>query len=53
MTKILILGSSGQLGTAIQQQADKWPDFDFHFTTEEDIDLLEAEKAEKLIASCN
>ncbi len=42
MTKILICGAKGQLGSSIRELENKYPDFSLDFTDVEELDILDA-----------
>jgi len=48
--KILITGSNGQLGKCIQDVAEEYPEYDFHFKTSTDLDITSQEKINTLFA---
>lgn len=50
MTKILITGSKGQLGSEIMFISDKFPDFEFCFTDYEELDITDPQKVKTFIA---
>jgi dTDP-4-dehydrorhamnose reductase len=46
--KILVTGASGQLGKCLQDVAEKYPDYDFHFKTSKELDITTKEKISSL-----
>lgn len=48
--KIVITGASGQLGRCLQDVAEKYPDYDFHFKTFKELDITRKEQIDILFA---
>lgn len=46
--RLLVTGANGQLGQELQGLASQFSDFDFHFTTREDLDIGDAQQLEQL-----
>lgn len=46
MSKLLITGSSGQLGQCLKQQLENTPDISCHFATKEDLDITNKQALE-------
>ncbi|HET6556815.1 MAG TPA: dTDP-4-dehydrorhamnose reductase [Prolixibacteraceae bacterium] len=53
MTKILITGANGQLGSEIRKLADLFPDVRFVFTDVNELDITNPEAVEKMVADEN
>ena len=51
--KILVTGANGQLGMELQQLAPKYPDFDFVFTTREQLPLDDVTSIDRIISRHN
>jgi len=51
--KILVTGANGQLGMEFQQLAPKYPDFDFVFTTREQLPLDDVTSIDRIISRHN
>ena len=50
MTKILITGANGQLGSEIRKLTDLFPDVRFVFTDVNELDITNPEAVEKMLA---
>lgn len=50
MTKILITGANGQLGSEIRKSADLFPDARFVFTDVEELDITNPEAVERMLS---
>lgn len=48
--KILITGANGQLGRCLQDVAEHYPDYDFHFKSSQDLDITKNEQVNNLFA---
>lgn len=48
--KILITGANGQLGRCLQDVAERYPDYMFHFKTSKELDITSKENINKLFA---
>jgi len=46
--KILITGANGQLGRCLQDVAEKYPGYDFHFKTSEELDITKKPQISRL-----
>lgn len=46
--KILITGANGQLGRCLQDVAEKYPGYDFHFKTSKELDITKKEQINSL-----
>ena len=51
MTKILVTGANGQVGSELQDLAKKYTQFDFHFVDLPDLDITNAEAVQQLFAA--
>ncbi len=51
--KILITGANGQLGRCLQDVANRYPDFDFHFKTSKEVDITERDQINNLFSQEN
>ena len=48
MIRVLVTGSSGQLGRSLQKLADSYTDLSFHFTSKADLDIRDREALDQL-----
>lgn len=46
MNRILVTGSKGQLGRSLHEIAGNYPEFKFHFTDKESLDITQADRLE-------
>ncbi|MCM4150231.1 dTDP-4-dehydrorhamnose reductase [Arenibacter sp. N53] len=48
--KLLITGANGQLGRCLQDLAEKYPNYQFHFKTSKELDITKKNRINKLFA---
>lgn len=48
--KLLITGANGQLGRCLQDLAEKYPNYQFHFKTSKELDITKKNQINKLFA---
>jgi dTDP-4-dehydrorhamnose reductase len=53
MIKILVTGSTGQLGLTLQEQAENFPDGSFDFKASEELDITKLKELEKIFQKGN